>query len=260
MRISEDKDGLNMNQMINSREKPWSMWATAGWGLFIMIVFFIFQRFVYMGFAAVEVAKNPEISIIEMVKSIGMNGFFIVVATLITTPLCISLIALLVKLRKGPTVKQYLGLNTVASRTIFTWLGILTLFALISDYLTRLLGRPIVPEFMVNVYGTAYFVPLLWVAFIVAAPLFEEVFFRGFLFEGFQHSKLGPIGTVLSTSLAWTVLHVQYGAYELSTIFALGIVFGVARLKTQSVYPPLAMHSLFNLFAMVQFVASFGSA
>jgi membrane protease YdiL (CAAX protease family) len=259
MRISEDKDGLNKNHMIDSREKPWSMWATTGWGLFIMIAFFIFQGFVYMGFAAVEVVKNPEISINAIVKSIGMNGFFIVVATLVTTPLCIGLIALLVRFRKGPTVKQYLGLNTVASRTMFTWLGILTLFALISDYLTRFLGRPIAPEFMVHVYETAYFVPLLWVAFIVAAPLFEEVFFRGFLFEGFQHSKLGPIGTVLLTSLAWTVLHVQYGVYELSTIFVLGIVFGVARLRTWSVYPPLAMHSLFNLFAMVQLVASSGS-
>jgi membrane protease YdiL (CAAX protease family) len=245
--------------MSDSSKTPWGAWATVGWGLFIMVTFFVLQGVVYVSFAAVEVVKNPEMSINAMVKSIGMNGFVIVVSTAVTTPLCIGLIALLVRLRKGTTVKQYLGLNTVASRTMFTWLGILTLFALISDLLTRFLGRPIVPEFMVNVYETAYFVPLLWVAFIVAAPLFEEVLFRGFLFEGFQHSKLGPIGTVLLTSLAWTVLHMQYGVYELSIIFALGIVFGVARLKTRSVYPPLAMHSLFNLFAMVQLVAPFGS-
>ena len=250
---------VEKSHMNDSSKKPWGAWATVGWGLFILIAFFIFQGFVYAGFAAIEVVQNPEISINAMAKSIGMNGFFIVVATLVTTPLCIGLIALLVRLRKGPTVKQYLGLNTVASRTMFTWLGILALFALASDLLTRLLERPIVPEFMVNVYETAYFIPLLWVAFIIAAPLFEEIFFRGFLFEGFQHSRLGMIGTVSLTSLAWTVLHVQYGAYELSTIFVLGIVFGVARLKTRSVYPPLAMHSLFNLFAMVQLVASFGS-
>lgn len=231
-----------------------------GWlGTFDNDSFFYLPGFVYISFAAVEVVKNPEISINAMVKSIGMNGFFIVVATLVTTPLCIGLIALLVILRKGPTVKQYLGLNTVTFRTMFTWLGILALFALASDVLTRLLGRPIVPEFMVNVYETAHFIPLLWVAFITAAPLFEEVFFRGFLFEGFRHSKLGPIGAVFLTSLAWTVLHVQYGVYELSIIFALGIVFGVARLKTQSIYAPLAMHSLFNLLAMVQLVVYFGN-
>jgi uncharacterized protein len=92
---------------------------------------------------------------------------------------------------------------------------------------------------MVHVYETASVAPLLWVALIAAAPLFEEVFFRGFLFEGFQHSKLGPIGTVWLTSLGWTVLHLQYGTYELGTIFVLGILFGVARLKTRSIYHPL---------------------
>ena len=154
-------------------------------------------------------------------------------------------------------MKRYLGLDAVAPRTILTWLGILTLFALASDFLTRLLGRPLVPEFMVNVYETASFAPLLWVAFIAAAPLFEEVFFRGFLFEGFRHSRIGSIGAVLVTSLGWTVLHLQYGAYELGIIFVLGILFGVARVKTRSIHPPVLMHALFNLFAMIQLVAFF---
>jgi membrane protease YdiL (CAAX protease family) len=247
------------NSMSDSSTIPWGAWATVGWGLFVMIAFFIFQGFVYMGFAAVEAVKNQGLGIDTMVKTIGMNGFVIAVTSCITTPLCIALIVLFVRLRRGPSVKRYLGLNAVAPRTMLTWLGILMLFALASDVLTRLLGRPIVPEFMVHVYETASVVPLLWVALIVAAPLFEEVFFRGFLFEGFQHSKLGPIGTVLLTSLGWTVLHLQYGAYELGTIFVLGIFFGVARLKTRSLYPSLAMHALFNLFAMVQLVASFGN-
>jgi membrane protease YdiL (CAAX protease family) len=245
--------------MSDSSTIPWSAWATVGWGLFIMIAFFIFQGFVYVGFAAVEAVKNPGLSIDAMVKSIGINGFVIAVTSCITTPPCIALIVLFVRLRRGPSVKRYLGLNPMTPRTMLTWLGIVTLFALASDSLTRLLGRPIVPEFMVHVYETASVAPLLWVALIAAAPLFEEIFFRGFIFEGFQHSKLGPIGTVLLTSLGWTVLHLQYGAYELGTIFVLGILFGVARLKTRSIYPPLAMHALFNLFAMVQLVALFSS-
>ena len=244
--------------MSDSSKTLWGAWATVGWGLFVMIVFLFLWGFVYAGFTAVEAVKNPGLSIDAIIKSIGMNGFFIAVASCVTTPLCIGLIVLCVRLRRGPSVKRYLGLNTVAPRTLLMWLGILTIFALSSDVFTRLLGRPIVPEFMVQIYETASFVPLLWVAFIVSAPLFEEVFFRGFLFKGFQHSQLGPIGTILLTSLAWTVLHPQYGAYELGTIFVLGILFGIARLQTRSIYPPLAMHALFNLFAMVQLVAYFG--
>jgi membrane protease YdiL (CAAX protease family) len=244
--------------MSDSGTTPWGAWATVGWGVVILIAFFVFQGFVYLGFAAVEAVRNPDLSFDAMVKSIGMNGFVISVTSCVTTPLCIGLIVLFVWLRQGPSVKRYLGLNAIALRTIFMWLGIVTLFALASDMLTRYLGRPIVPEFMVQLFETASVAPLLWIALIVAAPLFEEVFFRGFIFKGFQHSKLGPIGTVLLTSLGWTVLHLQYGAYELVTIFLLGILFGVARLKSKSIYPTLAMHALFNLFAMIQLISLVG--
>jgi membrane protease YdiL (CAAX protease family) len=245
--------------MNDASKTPWGAWATIGWGFLIMIAFFVFQGFVYAGFAVVEAVRNPGVSFDAMVKGISTNGFVISVASCITTPLSIGLICLFVWLRQGYSVKRYLGLNAIALRTILMWLGIVTLFALASDVLTRLLGRPIVPEFMVYIYETASVTPLLWIALIAAAPLFEELFFRGFLFEGFQHSKLGPTGTVLLTSLGWTVLHLQYGVYELGTIFALGIFFGVARLQTKSIYPPLAMHALFNFFAMVQLVVSCGS-
>lgn len=246
------------NRLSDTSTTPWGAGATAGWGILIVIAFFIFQGFVYLGFAAVEAVRNPGISFDAIMKSIGTNGFVMSVTSCVTTPLSIGLIVLFVWLRQGPSVKRYLGLNAIAPRTIFIWIGIVTLFALASDVVTRFLGRPVVPEFMVQVYETVSVAPLLWIALIVAAPLFEEVLFRGFLFEGFQHSKLGPIGTILLTSLGWTVLHLQYGVYELGTIFVLGILFGVARLQTTSIYPPLVMHALFNLFAMVQLVASFG--
>ena len=245
--------------MIDSKEKPWGLWATIGFGLIVGAAFFVLQVLLFTGFVAVEWTMNLDTGAATMAENLKVNGLFIALAAFVTTPLCIGLIVLFCRLRKGPPVKRYLGLTSIAPRAILRWLGIVMLFAVASDVLTRLLGRPLVPYFMVDAYTTAYCAPLFWVAIVVAAPLLEEVFFRGFLFEGFQHSKLGPIGAVLLTSLAWTVLHVQYGVYELSTIFALGIVFGVARLKTRSLYPPLAMHSLFNLLAMVQLVAYFGS-
>jgi len=236
------------------------MWGTVGWGLLVAAVFVVLQGLVLAGFVACGVARNPDTDIYAAAKGLGGNGLVMALATFVTTPLCIGLIALLVRLRKGPAIASYLGLKAIAPRTMLLWLGILTLFALLAELLAHLLGRPFMPDFMVDAYSTAYFAPLFWIALIVAAPLFEEVFFRGFLFEGFQHSRLGPMGAVLLTSLAWTILHVQYGAYELSTIFALGVIFGVARLQTKSIYPPLAMHSLFNLFAMAQLVSYLGRA
>ena len=243
--------------MIDSRMKPWGLWATIGFGLVVGAAFFIFQILLFVGFFLVEWTMNLNLGLDTMAENLKVNGLFIALAAFVTTPLCIGLIVLFCRLRKGPPVKRYLGFTSLAPRAMLRWLGTVMLFAFISDVLTRLLGRPLVPDFMADAYMTAYYAPLFWVAIVVAAPLLEEVFFRGFLFMGVQHSKLGPIGAVLFTSLVWTALHVQYGMYELSTIFVLGIIFGFARLKTGSIYPPIAMHSLFNLLAMVQLVAYF---
>jgi membrane protease YdiL (CAAX protease family) len=243
-----------------SGRTPWGIWGTLGWGLLVAVAFIVIQGFVLAGFVAREVVRNPHADIFMTAKELGRNGFLITLATLVTTPLCIGLIVFLVRLRKGPTVQKYLGLKAIGSRLLLFWLGIVTLFALFAELIAHLAEEPFMPDFMVAAYATAYIPPLFWIALIVAAPLFEEVFFRGFLFEGFQHSRVGPRGAVFFTSLAWTILHVQYGGYELYTIFALGVIFGIARWKTQSIYPSLAMHSLFNLFAMAQLVFYLGRA
>ncbi|HDN26885.1 MAG TPA: CPBP family intramembrane metalloprotease [Thioploca sp.] len=98
----------------------------------------------------------------------------------------------------------------------------------------------------------------MWFAIVVAAPLFEEIFFRGFLFAGFQSSRLGNTGAILLTSLAWTVIHLQYEIYELSIVFVLGIILGIARLMSQSLYVPIAIHAFANLLATIELVIYVG--
>lgn len=244
---------------ISSKKTPLGLGATAGFGLAVVAVFVLTQVLVAIGFIAVTVAMNPDLGVDALTDGLSSNGLFLSLATCTTAPVCIGLIILIIRLRKRSPVKHYLGLNPVAPKTMIQWVGITILFSLTSDGLTKLLGRPIVPEFVAAAYETASFVPLLWFALIVAAPLFEEVFFRGFLFKGFQHSRLGSLGAILLTSFVWAIIHVQYDAYELSTIFVLGIIFGVARLKTRSIYTTLVMHSAFNLLALIQVAVYIGS-
>ena len=51
-------------------------------------------------------------------------------------------------------------------------------------------------------------------------------------------------------------MHMQYDGYGIAQVFFAGILLGAARLKTQSLYPALAMHSLLNLLAMIEVVVS----
>jgi membrane protease YdiL (CAAX protease family) len=98
---------------------------------------------------------------------------------------------------------------------------------------------------------------LIWLALIVAAPLFEETFFRGFLFKGFESSFIGPSGAVLATAGLWAVIHAQYNLYEMTIIFCLGLLLGGARRATGTLSVPLALHAVVNLVATIE-AALFG--
>jgi len=184
----------------------------------------------------------------------GSNGLILMVATGTTTPVSVGLIWLFAWLRRGLPVKDYLALKRVRGRHLARWLALLLCMGVVSDLTTWLMGRPLVPEVMVTEYRTAVFPPLLWLAVIVGAPLAEELFFRGFVFKGLLHSFLGGTGAVLVTAGAWAVIHLQYDWYGMTNIFAAGLLFGYARLKTNSVYPCLLMHALMNLLATVQVI------
>ena len=80
----------------------------------------------------------------------------------------------------------------------------------------------------------------------MVVPLFEELFFRGFLLFGLMRSSLGAWGAVLLTSFMWSAIHLQYDLFELGALFGLGVVLGWARIKTGSIVPCLLMHAGFN--------------
>ena len=57
---------------------------------------------------------------------------------------------------------------------------------------------------------------------------------------------------IVLTALIWAVLHRQYDLFDMANIFAAGLLFGCARLRTNSIYPCLLMHGLMNLIATIE--------
>jgi uncharacterized protein len=231
---------------------PWGIWATIGFSLIIIALFLLVQFLGASVFAAVFSKNNPDLNFDEFTASLQTNGFLIAAVTCATTVITIGLIASFASLRRGTTVKQYLHLYLVSTKTLCVWIGVALIFAIAWDGLTYVLDRPIIPEFMLRAYETAYIVPLLWLAIVIAAPLAEELFFRGFLFEGIRYTRLGATGAVVLTASLWAVIHLQYGPYEITTVFVLGLILGVARLMTGSIYTPIAMHAVVNLVATAE--------
>lgn len=231
---------------------PWGIWATAGLSLIIVAAFLLAQIVASSVLVAMELRQNPALDIDVYSQSLATNGLLLAVATcggMVTT---VVLVGTFVRLRKSGTLMQYLHFYPVATRALVGWLSVVLILALLWDVLTFLLGRSVVPPFMIAAYQSAGFVPLFWIALVVAAPVSEEVFFRGFLFEGIRYTRLGSAGAVVLTALGWALVHLQYDAYEMATVFVLGIVLALARLRTNSLYTTIAMHALVNFLATLE--------
>ncbi len=90
---------------------------------------------------------------------------------------------------------------------------------------------------------------LTMVLLVVFAPVSEELLFRGFGYKGLAASRVGPLGAIIVTSGIWTIIHVQYDWAVLAQVFIFGIVLGVARWQSGSIWPPMIAHALINLVA-----------
>jgi len=83
----------------------------------------------------------------------------------------------------------------------------------------------------------------------VLGPIAEELIFRGWFF-GVLLKRVSPAVTILLTAAGWAALHYAYGVAVLGVILVDGLLLGLARWKTRSVYPPIVMHMLYNLYAI----------
>ncbi len=234
------------------RRALWGPWATAGLGLVVGMVFIVTQMLVVSLFIIMELASDPELNVLQLAESLALDGFVLALSTFATAIICVGLILIIIKLRKGATIAEYLALSPITGKTLLGLMALTAGFVLLSDGLTYFLGRPVIPQVMVEIYKTSVWPPIFWAALILAAPAFEETFFRGFLLEGFRQSRIGNAGALCLTSLAWTSIHLQYGLYELAIIFVGGILLGIVRIKTGSLWSCLFMHAFWNLIATAE--------
>jgi membrane protease YdiL (CAAX protease family) len=236
---------------MNGTPSQWGLWATIAWGVVIAIFFTIVQSVVtIVGIAAGD--PLPDDVSEEQIVEAASSGTIIALATVATAILGTALIAGIVKLKRGAVLGDYLALRPVPIRSLLMWLAILVVYVAIADTLTSFIDRDVVPEFMRDAYASANPMWLLWIALVVGAPLFEETFFRGFLFKGLASSRLGVTGAIVITAAAWALIHLQYEAYEMAVIFVMGLLLGLARARTGSLFVPLAAHGLANLIATVE--------
>ena len=92
----------------------------------------------------------------------------------------------------------------------------------------------------------------LFLAFFVV-PFYEECIYRGCLVDFLLLVfKINPVIPVVLTSVIFSAMHTQYSSLlDFSALFAVSVIFSVARLKSGSLLPSIVLHSLMNAFVIV---------
>ncbi len=79
------------------------------------------------------------------------------------------------------------------------------------------------------------------------APLIEEIFFRGFLFQGFR-ARYGWVSGMLLSSGIFAVAHLD--PVSLIPTFILGCVLAYLYHRSNSVWPGVILHVMVNSFGL----------
>jgi len=228
---------------------PWNGWWTLLWAI---ILFLGWQIVMTIGIFIAAFSNgtfnslsDPE-KLTEEILALSTDGDVIGLIAFSTIFFVCPACWFIGKLRPGWSGWSYLG-NARAKWWHWPVWGAATIAcSVVFGFLGPYLGVDGPDESMVKM-GQSTQVPLFLILGVaIGAPLVEEFMFRGVLWRGWRESRLGLIGTLTVTSAFWAVLHVQYPAVIITYIFCLGLVLGLAREKTGSLWVPVWMHALNN--------------
>jgi hypothetical protein len=149
-------------------------------------------------------------------------------------------------LRRPPSWWRALGLTGVALVAIWV------VSAALSPFLDATEEQGLVPDEWDSSRAGAFAAFFVVVAFV--APAVEELTYRGLGF-----SLLAPYGTtlaILATGVLFGLAHGLLVALPVLTFF--GLAIGWLRERTESIYPPMALHATFNATALIVAVAGLG--
>jgi membrane protease YdiL (CAAX protease family) len=181
---------------------------------------------------------------------------YVSTTTLIANAIQVALLFGIARLaRWRPT--DYLALVWPSRREVA--IGLIVFIALLPllDAFAYLAGQPIIPPFMVDIYRNAQSTDsllLLWLAIVIAAPVAEEIIFRGFIFRSWVRSVRYPALGILAVSIVFAIVHIQYNWFGVFQVFLIGLTLTWLRWYSGSTLLPMALHVLANFYAMMQTV------
>ena len=227
----------------------WGFWMTCVW----FLVYFLITQALLPALALLGFAWQADLPLsIGTVRHLADDTQLLIQISLVVNLLSLPLIALMVFSKKSSSWRDYMAWRRVSIWRVIGWCMLCMFAVYLTGVVHQLLGWP-ESDFMAKMALVGSPVVLI-LTVAVAAPIFEELVFRGFMYSGFERS-LGAVPAVLLTSAIFAMMHVQYNHYELLHIFVFGLVLAWARMRTQSLWTPIAMHAVNNGLAIMTVLA-----
>jgi membrane protease YdiL (CAAX protease family) len=166
---------------------------------------------------------------------------------IVASPLTIAVLWVAIRMA-GRDFAEYLALNWPSSSELLRALAIAALLLLAESLAVSLVGTDVT---LADPYVSARQAGGLLIFLIggcIAAPVMEEFVVRGFMFRGWSQSFLGPVGSIVVTSVLWAMIHTQYDWFGRFWIFVTGLALGHFRWRSNSTWLTVMVHSAINIF------------
>ena len=166
---------------------------------------------------------------------------------ILTAPLIIYFMVWRMR-KRGIDLKNELGLflfhKSVLLRSIFA----LALLLILEEVYMRVLQVEVPESFLRFMLSEPIILGIITT--LIVAPVLEEFIFRGFLFSQLK-IRLGNWAAISLSSLAWTLMHLQYEIKILAVLFVLGLFLGFFRWKYNSLFLVIILPAANNLVGYV---------
>jgi len=183
-------------------------------------------------------------------------------SSFVSRTLGVLLILWVVRVERGQEIRQ-LGLRVTrvlrhlltAGLAYVAFLPILALVVVVNVLVMRWIEQPLdtsSPIVRAVIRGGAPLV-LLFLIGTIAAPVAEELFFRG-LMQPVLRRRVGRGLSIAITALLFAAVHMS--VYQIFPVFVLGLFFGYVADRKQSVVPSIVLHSVHNTLFLTLIVST----
>jgi CAAX protease family protein len=219
---------------------PGFPWATWGPQLAIGGVFLALGAGILLGIPAV-IIDNPDSGDL----STGAN-----VVVQLATALGFFLVPILIASRWGEAsvgqALQRLGVHSFRPSALKWMLAAIGAYLLFAGVYSAIFGAP-EQEDIAESFGA---VPIQILLIVIAAPVSEEICFRGMLFGGLR-TRLPRLAAALISALIFGALHALTGISAVPPLIFFGFILALLYEKTGSIVPGIILHMLNNSVALI---------